>query len=155
MILSGAMFRIVAPIVATVFVFGVGYWKGHGDGEAKGARLAYNAAAVAAQEIVVKEVQVGKCQAEVTKVNEATTEQARKTVELVEVDQQLRRQAEQRAIRRDADTRKRLDAAFSTLTELKGMIDAGAFQGCANDLVGSDLVGMLNAALAAEDGGNP
>ena len=155
MIMSGAMFRIVAPIVATVFVFGVGYWKGHGDGEAKGVKLAYNAASVAAQEIVVKEVQVGKCQAEVSKVNEATTEQARKTVEMVETDQQLRRQAEQRAVRRDADTRKRLDAAFSTLGELKGLIDAGAFKGCADERIGDDIVGMLNAALAAEDGGNP
>lgn len=153
--ISGSLLRIVAPIVATVFVFGAGYWKGHGDGEAKGIKLAYNAATVAAQEIVIKEVQVGKCEAEVTKVNEATTEQARKTVELVETDQALRRQAEQRAVRRDAETRKRLDAAFSTLTELRGMIDAGAFQGCASESVGSDLVGMLNAALAAEDGGRP
>jgi hypothetical protein len=153
--MSASLLKIVAPIVGAVFLFGSGYWTGHGHGKNKGAALALKATQIAAQEVVVREVQVEKCQAEVGKVNEATAEQGKRTVELIETDQALRKQAEQRAIRREAESQKRLDAAFSTLSELKGMIDAGAFQGCANESVGSDLVGMLNAALDAENGNSP
>jgi len=151
----GPLLRIVGPIVGVVVVFGAGYWVGYGHGRDKGEALAYRAAEAAAQEIVVREVQVGKCQAEVTKVNQATTEQAVETVKLVKADQELRKQAEQRAVRREAETQRRLEAAFSTLDELRKQIDAGAFQGCANERIGADLVGMLNAALDAENGGNP
>jgi site-specific recombinase len=149
--------NILAPVavVGALAAFGTGYWAGNNAGERTGAQLALNAATIAAKEVVIKEVQVEKCEAEVTKVNEATTKQAVKTVELIETDQALRKQAEQRAIRREAATQKRLDAAFSTLDELRRQIDAGAFQGCANESVGAELVGMLNAALAAEDSGSP
>lgn len=153
--ISGTLFRIVAPIVGAVFVFGAGYWTGYGHGKNKGVAIAYAAAKEAAQEITVREVQVQKCEAEVTKVNEATTKQAVETVKLVKADQELRKQAEQRAVRREAETQKRLDAAFKTLDELRRQIDAGAFQGCANEHVGADLVGMLNSALAAESNNRP
>lgn len=151
----GPLLKIVAPIVGVIFVFGAGFYTGYGQGKDKGVAIAYRAAEAAAQEIVVREVQVEKCEAEVTKVNEATTLQAVETVKLVKADQDLRKQAEQRAIRREAETQRRLDAAFSTLDELRRQIDAGAFQGCANESVGSELVWMLNAALAAENGSNP
>lgn len=151
----GPLLKIVGPIVGVVLLFGAGYWTGYGQGKNAGEALAYRAAEAAAQEIVVREVQVEKCQAEVGKVNEATAAQAVETVKLVKADQELRKQAEQRAVRREAETQRRLEAAFTTLDELRKQIDAGAFKGCANESVGSDLVGMLNAALAAEDGGNP
>lgn len=153
--IGGPLLRIIGPIVGVVLIFGAGYWTGYGHGEDRGTKIAYRAAEAAAQEIVVREVQVEKCQAEVGKVNEATAAQAVETVKLVKVDQELRKQAEQRAVRREAETQRRLDAAFSTLNELKEQIDAGAFKGCANEHVGADLVGMLNAALAAENGDNP
>jgi hypothetical protein len=151
----GGQLLIPIAIAGALAAFGTGYWAGNNAGERAGAKLALNAATIAAKEVVIKEVQVEKCEAEVTKVNEATTKQAVKTVELIETDQALRKQAEQRAIKREAERDKRLQAAFSTLDELKGMIDAGAFQGCANESVGAELVGMLNAALAAEDSGGP
>lgn len=153
--IGGPLLRIIGPIVGVVVIFGAGYWTGYGHGEDRGTKIAYRAAEAAAKEIVVHEVQVEKCQAEVGKVNEATAAQAVETVKLVKVDQELRKQAEQRAIRREAETQRRLDAAFSTLDELRKQIDAGAFKGCANEHVGADLVGMLNAALAAENGNNP
>ncbi|HAH11221.1 MAG TPA: hypothetical protein DCL54_03870 [Alphaproteobacteria bacterium] len=147
--------KIVAPIVGVVFLFGAGFYTGYGQGKNAGVAIAYRAAETAAQEIVVREVQVEKCQGEVAKVNEATAAQAVETVKLVKADQELRKQAEQRAVRREAETQRRLDAAFSTLDELRKQIDAGAFKGCANEHVGADLVGMLNAALAAEAGDSP
>jgi len=153
--IGGPLLRIIGPIVGVVIIFGAGYWTGYGHGEDRGTKIAYRAAEAAAKEIVVHEVQVEKCQAEVGKVNEATAAQAVETVKLVKVDQELRKQAEQRAIRREAETQRRLDAAFSTLDELRKQIDAGAFQGCANERIGTDLVGMLNAALAAENGNSP
>lgn len=153
--IGGPLLRIIAPIVGVVVIFGAGYWTGYGHGEDRGTKIAYRAAEAAAKEIVVHEVQVEKCQAEVGKVNEATAAQAVETVKLVKADQELRKQAEQRAVRREADTQRRLEAAFSTLNELKEQIDAGAFQGCANERIGDDLVGMLNAALDAENGSNP
>lgn len=151
----GPLFKIVAPIVVAALAAGAIYWTGYGNGKNAGQALAYRAAEAAAQEIVVREVQVEKCQAEVGKVNEATAAQAVETVKLVKADQELRKQAEQRAVRREAETQRRLDAAFSTLDELRKQIDAGAFKGCANEHVGADLVGMLNAALDAENGDNP
>lgn len=153
--ISGPLLRIVAPIVGAVFVFGAGYYTGYGQGKDRGTAIAYRAAEAAAKEITVREVQVEKCEAEVSKVNEATTQQAVETVKLVKADQELRKQAEQRAVRREAETQRRLDAAFSTLDELRKQIDAGAFQGCANERIGTDLVGMLNAALEAEGSDNP
>ena len=153
--IAGPLLRIIAPIVGVVVIFGAGYWTGYGHGEDRGTKIAYRAAEAAAKEIVVHEVQVEKCQAEVGKVNEATAAQAVETVKLVKADQELRKQAAQRAVRREAETQRRLEAAFSTLDELRKQIDAGAFQGCANERSGDDLVGMLNAALDAENGDNP
>lgn len=153
--MAGPLLKIIAPVVGVVLLFGAGYWTGYGQGKDRGVAIAYAAAEAAAEEIVVREVQVEKCQAEVGKVNEATAAQAVETVKLVKADQELRKQAEQRAVRREAETQRRLDAAFSTLDELRKQIDAGAFKGCANESVGADLVGMLNAALDAENGDNP
>lgn len=148
----GPLLRIAAPIVGAVFVFGAGYWTGYGHGKDKGAALALKTAELAAKEVVIREAQVEKCQAQVGKVNEATAEQAVKTVEMIKADQIARQQAERRAVAREKEYQKRQEAAFATLDELRRQIDAGAFQGCANERVGAELVGMLNSALGAGEG---
>ena len=48
--ISASLLRIVAPVVATVFVFGAGYWTGHGHGKDKGAALALKTAQLAAHQ---------------------------------------------------------------------------------------------------------
>lgn len=97
-----------------------------------------------------------QCRAEITKFNEATTRQAERVTQVIVADQARRGVAEQRAIVRERQSQARLNAAFSTLDELRRQIDAGAFQGCANERVGAELVGMLNSALgSAEGNSNP
>ena len=90
-----------------------------------------------------------QCRAQVAKFNEATAEQATKVTQLIVADQAQRQQATRAAVVRQRQSEARLAAAFSTLDELRGLIDEGAFQGCANERIGADIVGMLNAALDA------
>jgi hypothetical protein len=139
-------------VAGTVFGLALGYGIGNAQGKRAGAELAIAATTIAAREVVVHEVQTEKCEAQVTKVNEATAEQAVKTVEMIRQDQVARQEAEKRAVVRERNYQRRQDAAFATLDELRRQIDAGAFQGCANERVGGDLVGMLNAALGAAEG---
>ena len=96
-----------------------------------------------------------QCRAEVAKVNEATAKQATKVTQLIVADQAQRQQATRAAVVRQKQSDARLAAAFSTLDELRRLIDEGAFQGCANERIGTDIVGMLNAALEAGGGGDP
>lgn len=149
--------NILAPaaIVGVIFSFGAGYWTGNAQGKRAGAELAMAATTIAAKEVVVKEVQFEKCEAEVAKTNTAVAEQAVETVRVLKEDKAAREAAQREAVARDKRTQKRLDAAFATLDELRRQIDAGAFQGCANERIGADLVGMLNDALAAEAGSGP
>lgn len=91
-----------------------------------------------------------QCRAQVAKFNEATAEQATRVTQIIVADQSKRQEATRRAEIREQQREARLAAAFSTLDELRGLIDAGAFEGCASESVGADIVGMLNAALAAE-----
>jgi hypothetical protein len=91
-----------------------------------------------------------QCRAQVAKINEATAQQATKVTQLIVADQSQRQQATRRAEVREQQREARLAAAFTTLDELRRLIDAGAFEGCANERIGSDIVGMLNAALEAE-----
>ena len=91
-----------------------------------------------------------QCRAQVAKFNEATAEQATRVTQIIVADQSKRQEATRRAEVREQQREARLAAAFSTLDELRGLIDAGAFEGCANERVGADIMGMLNAALAAE-----
>jgi hypothetical protein len=91
-----------------------------------------------------------QCRAQVAKFNEATAEQATRVTQLIVADQSKRQDATRRAEVRQKQSEARLAAAFSTLDELRGLIDAGAFQGCANERVGADIMGMLNDALGAE-----
>lgn len=90
-----------------------------------------------------------QCRAEIAKVNEATARQAGKVTQLIVADQAQRQKSTRASIVRQKQSEARLAAAFSTLDELRGLIDAGAFQGCANERIGADIVGMLNAALDA------
>lgn len=92
-----------------------------------------------------------QCRAEVAKVNEATARQAETVTRLIAADQAKRGQAEARAVIRERQSEQRLAAAFSTLDELRRLIDEGAFQGCAVERIGDDIVGMLNAALGSGD----
>jgi hypothetical protein len=88
-----------------------------------------------------------QCRAEVSKINEATAKSAERMTQMIAADQAQRGQAEQRAIVRQRQSEARLVAAFSTLDELRRLIDEGAFHGCANERIGADIVGMLNDAL--------
>ncbi len=142
-------------VAGTLFGLAAGYTMGNANGKRAGAELAMAATTIAAKEVVVKEVQFEKCEAEVAKTNTAVAEQAVETVRVLKEDKAAREVAQREAIARDKRTQKRLDAAFATLDELRRQIDAGAFQGCANERIGADLVGMLNDALAAEAGGRP
>lgn len=149
--------KLLAPvaIASTIFAFGSGYWVGNSHGKRAGAELALAATTIAAKEVVVKEVQFEKCEAEVAKSNTAVAEQAAETVRVLKEDKVARDAAQREAAAREVRTQKRLDAAFATLDELRRQINAGAFQGCANERVGDDLIGMLNSALAAEGSGGP
>jgi hypothetical protein len=140
-------------VAGTIFGLASGYMLGNTHGKRAGAELAIAATTIAAKEVVVKEAQTEQCQAEVAKTNTAVAEQAVETVRVLKEDKAAREAAQREAIARDKRTQKRMDAAFSTLDELRRQIDAGAFQGCANERVGAELLGMLNGALAAEDGG--
>jgi len=91
-----------------------------------------------------------QCRAEVAKVNEATTRQATKVTQLIVADQAERQKATRATAVRQQQSEARLLAAFSTLDELRRLINDGAFQGCANERIGADIVGMLNAALEAD-----
>lgn len=142
-------------VAGTLFGLAAGYSLGNAHGKRAGAELAMAATTIAAKEVVVKEVQFEKCEAEVAKTNTAVAEQAVETVRVLKEDKAAREAAQREAVARDKRTQKRLDAAFATLDELRRQIDAGAFQGCANERIGADLVGMLNDALAAEAGGRP
>jgi len=65
-------------------------------------------------------------------------------------DQADRQKATRATAVRQQQSEARLLAAFSTLDELRRLINDGAFQGCANERIGADIVGMLNAALEAD-----
>jgi hypothetical protein len=142
-------------VAGTVFGLALGYWTGNAQGKRAGAELAMAATTIAAKEVVVKEVQFEKCEAQVAKTNTAVAEQATETVRVLKEDRAAREVAQREAVAREQRTQRRVDAAFATLDELRRSIDAGAFEGCANERIGADLVGMLNSALAAEDGGRP
>jgi len=142
-------------VAGTLFGLALGYSFGNASGKRAGAELAMNAATIAAKEVVVKEVQFEKCEAQVAKTNTAVAEQATETVRVLKEDRVAREVAQKEAQAREIRTQRRLDAAFSTLDELRRQIDAGAFQGCANERIGADLVGMLNSALTAEAGSRP
>jgi hypothetical protein len=131
--------------------FACGMFTGGKFADSKWQRIRLQDAAQTAEVITIKEVETKQCQAEVGKVNEATTRAADRTVQLIVADQIKRDTAAQKAAIRQKQSDQRLEAAFTTLAEMRRLIDAGAFEGCANERVGADIMGMLNGALAAGD----
>ena len=148
--------NILAPVavVGVVFAFGTGYWTGNTQGKRAGAELAMAATTIAAKEVVVKEVQFEKCEAQVAKTNTAVAEQAKATAEVVIQDKAAREAAELRAIVREKEARKREAAVYQSLTELKGLINEGAVKGCFSEPVGDRFAELFNNAIAAAEGGD-
>lgn len=146
---------IAIAVAGTSFAAGgkFGQWASDGHWAKVRAEDARQTAQVLAEATARLNAAIGEreqCRAEVAKVNEATAKQATKVTQLIVADQSQRKEATRRAEVREQQREARLAAAFSTLDELRRLIDEGAFQGCANERIGDDIVGMLNAALAAE-----
>ena len=144
--------RILAPLFASVAVFALGMWVGSGLTASSWKSKLLRAAQENTQIIDAKNGELEQCRAEVTKFNETTAKNAAKTQQIIVADQSERKAAEKRATVREQESQRRLEAAFQTLDELRRLINEGAFQGCAAEHVGDDLVRMLNDAIAAGDG---
>jgi hypothetical protein len=141
----------VVGLLSGLIGLAAGVWAGAQFSDAKWQKIRARDAQQVVEVITIKEVETEKCRAQVAKVNEATTRAADRTVQLIVADQIKRDTAAQKAAIRQKQSDQRLEAAFTTLAEMRRLIDAGAFEGCANERVGADIMGMLNGALAAGD----
>lgn len=147
------LWRVLAPLFAAVAVFSAGCWVGGSISSSSWKSKALKQARISTQIIDAKDGELAQCRAEVAKFNETTAKNAAKTQQIIVADQAERRAAEQRAVVREQESQKRLQAAFETLDELRGLINEGAIDGCAGEPIGDRIAGLLNAALAG--GGGP
>lgn len=146
------LWRVLAPMFAAIAVFSAGCWVGGSMASSSWKSKALKQARISTKIIDAKDGELAQCRAEVAKFNETTAKNAAKTQQIIVADQTERKAAEKRATVREQESQRRLNAAFETLDEMRRLIDEGAFQGCAAEHVGDDLVRMLNGAIAAGDG---
>jgi hypothetical protein len=157
------IWRILVPLFASIGVFAAG-GKIIGDIRVNRVKVDYQAKILELGRestrlldekdsvIDVREGELDQCRGQVDKFNQATAANAARIAQEIREAARRDREAERRAAMRDDAAAERAAIAFETLAELKRKLENGDYTGCAAEPAGADLLGMLNAAIAAAEG---
>jgi chromosome segregation ATPase len=145
---------IVAGVMVVGGSFGLGY---HQRGQVESGKCAnrlIDEMQTASNVLDRKSGELDQCRGQVEKFNASVSEQSR----LLQAELKKNREASKRAAEAAANREKRFElsraATAEALDALRSAIDDKDFGPCAGEPASDDLIGLLNDAIAASEGGD-